>query len=274
MNQDQILHLFYTHVLGRAMLKPFVCRPFSVLAGRFMDSGLSRFMIPSCIKKMEIPMEQYEEEDYSCYNDFFTRRIKPSFRPFPADPEKAVSPCDGLVTVLPIRKFSRLLVKQTPYTLGQIFRSRRLADQYEGGTAVIIRLTVSDYHRYCYPVSGKKSVNRKIPGKFHTVNPIANDYVPIYKENSREYTRISSPRYGDVVQMEVGALCVGRIVNYEEKATVFRGMEKGRFEFGGSTIILFFEKDRLKIRRDLWGSTLNGVEHPIRMGEALEDMEW
>lgn len=272
MTQDQILNFLYTHALGRAVLKPLVCRPFSQLAGSFMDSGLSRFLVPACIKKMEIPMEEYEEEEYGCYNDFFTRHIRPSARPFPADPECAVSPCDGLATVLPIRKFSRLLVKNTPYTLEQIFRSRRLADQYEGGTAVIIRLTVSDYHRYCYPVSGKKSCNRRIMGQFHTVNPIANDYIPIYKENTREYTKITSPRYGEVIQMEVGALCVGRIVNYQGKAAVKRGAEKGRFEFGGSTIVLFFQKDRLKIRRDLWGSTLNGVEHPVRMGEPLEEI--
>ena len=113
--------------------------------------------------------------------------------------------------------------------------------------AIILRLTVSDYHRYCYSVSGKKSINRRIEGIYHTVNSIANDYVPIYKTNTREYTRIVSPIYGSVIQMEVGALCVGRIVNYEEKANVTSGTEKGKFEFGGSTVVVFVQNDKVEI---------------------------
>ena len=52
--------------------------------------------------------------------------------------------------------------------------------------------------------------NHKIPGVLHTVNPVANDFMPIFKENAREYTIISTENFGKVTQIEVGALLVGK----------------------------------------------------------------
>lgn len=49
----------------------------------------------------------------------------------------------------------------------------------------MFRLCVEDYHRYIYVDDGVKSENVKIPGVLHTVNPVANDSFPIYKENAK-----------------------------------------------------------------------------------------
>ena len=70
-----------------------------------------------------------------------------------------------------------------------------LAKDYVGGYALIFRLTVDDYHRYCYVADGQKEANIFIRGVLHTVNPIANDYYPIYKENSREYSILHNQFY-------------------------------------------------------------------------------
>ena len=64
---------------------------------------------------------------------------------------------------------------------------------------MIFRLTVDDYHRYCYVADGVKEDNVFIPGVLHTVNPLANDYFPIYKENSREYSVLHTKEFGDIV---------------------------------------------------------------------------
>ena len=62
---------------------------------------------------------------------------------------------------------------------------------------------------------------------------------------------IDSDGFGRAVQMEVGAMLVGRIVNdTPSESRVVRGMEKGHFEYGGSTIILLLSKDRVEIRKD------------------------
>ena len=73
---------------------------------------------------------------------------------------------------------------------------------------------MDDYHRYCYIDDGKSQKNHRIPGVFHTVNPAAGDVLPIYKENTREYSLLKSRHFKTVVVMEVGALMVGRITNY------------------------------------------------------------
>ena len=94
---------------------------------------------------------------------------------------------------------------------------------------------MDDYHRYSYPEDAVKSENIKIPGIFHTVNPIANDHYPIYKENTREYCLLKTEAFGTLLMMEVGALLVGKIDNRETgRASVKRGEEKGNFAFGGS----------------------------------------
>lgn len=268
-SQDQLLQALYTHRTGRILLRPFIRPWFSRLCGRFLDSRISALWAGRCIKRLQIPMEDYEDESYRSFNAFFTRRIRPEKRPFPTDTRLLASPCDGLATVIPLLEHTVLRVKDTPYTLESLLKSKKSAARFTDGTALILRLTVADYHRYCYPVSGRKTVNRHIDGKFHTVNPIANDYYPIYRENTREYTRLLSPWYGSILQMEVGALCVGRIINYDEKAVVFAGQEKGRFEFGGSTILLLFEKGRIRFREDLLLASAAGFETRVRLGEAL-----
>ena len=144
-----------------------------------------------------------------------------------------------------------------------------MARRYQGGYACIFRLTVDDYHRYCYVDNGRKSMNIRIPGVFHTVNPAANEVCPIYKENTREFSLLQSEHFKVVLMMEVGALLVGRITNYHEEETVKKGEEKGRFEFGGSTVILLFQKDAVKFDQRFLYNTENGYETIVKMGERL-----
>ena len=180
-----------------------------------------------------------------------------------------ISPCDCLATVYPIQENTTFSIKNTEYTLRSLLRSPRLAKRFRGGYAYILRLTVEDYHRYLYSVSGKQSKNYHIDGTFHTVNPIANDYLPIYKENTREYTVIHSKEFGDVLQMEVGALLVGKISNHKQSTVVTRGEEKGFFEYGGSTIVVLTQKGRVTPRSDLLTNSKNGYETKVLQAHPL-----
>ncbi len=69
--------------------------------------------------------------------------------------------------------------------------------------------------------------------------------------------------------MEVGALLVGKIVNYHQDAAVKRGEEKGRFEFGGSTVILAFEKGKVLIDADILVNSSRGIETAVKLGEKI-----
>ncbi len=119
--------------------------------------------------------------------NFFTRKIKAEERPVEMDEEVLISPCDGKVSVYPICEKENLrssirLIQQSNY-----FRTHIWQKHYYGGWIYILRLTVDDYHRYCYVADGIKSSQKKIKGILHTVNPVANDACPIYKMNAREY---------------------------------------------------------------------------------------
>ena len=108
-------------------------------------------------------------------------------------------------------------------------------------------------------------------GVLSTVNPVVNEYVPVYKENSRNYCLIRTEEFGDIIQMEVGALLVGRITNAHPygRRTVLRGEEKGYFEFGGSTIVLLLEKDKVEVCKDLIENTREGFETMLKQGEII-----
>lgn len=268
-NQDKLLSFLYTNIFGRMLLKPLIQPQVSKLAGRYLSSAHSKWLISKFIERNEINMDIYEECDYSSFNDFFTRKIKPDCRPVPEDLDVLISPCDCLATVYPIQENTTFSIKNTEYTLRSLLRSPRLAKRFRGGYAYVLRLTVEDYHRYLYSVSGKQSKNYHIDGTYHTVNPIANDYLPIYKENTREYTVIHSKEFGDVLQMEVGALLVGKISNHKQSTVVTRGEEKGFFEYGGSTIVVLTQKGRVTSRSDLLTNSKNGYETKVLQAHPL-----
>ena len=268
-NQDKFLSFLYTNIFGRMLLKPLIQPQVSKLVGRYLSSAHSKWLISKFIERNEINMDIYEECDYSSFNDFFTRKIKPDCRPVPEDLDVLISPCDCLATVYPIQENTTFSIKNTEYTLRSLLRSPRLAKRFRGGYAYVLRLTVEDYHRYLYSVSGKQSKNYHIDGTFHTVNPIANDYLPIYKENTREYTVIRSKEFGDVLQMEVGALLVGKISNHKQSTVVTRGEEKGFFEYGGSTIVVLTQKGRVTPRSDLLTNSKNGYETKVLQAHPL-----
>src|SRR5690606_9002924 len=89
--------------------------------------------------------------------------------------------------------------------------------------------------------------------------------------NKREYTILSNPLFGNVIMAEVGATMVGSIVQTNKESSVMKGKEKGYFKFGGSTVVLLFEKSKISIDSDLLINTANGYETAVNMGERIGD---
>ena len=75
--------------------------------------------------------------------------------------------------------------------------------------------------------------------------------------------------FGDVVQMEVGAMLVGKIKNHHQDGAHVRGEEKGMFLYGGSTIVVFLEKDRVDLDPVYFENTAKGLETDVLMGQRL-----
>lgn len=268
--QDHLLEVIYGHALTRMLLRPFLSPAVSDICGKFLSTRLSRRIIPSFVKKNHIDLGIYEKQEFDSYNAFFTRKIKAEQRPINDQKNVLISPSDGKVTAYPITQKGRFWIKHTQYTAAQLLKDERLAERYMGGWIYVIRLTVDDYHRYCYVADGRKSRQRKIRGVLHTVNPVANDYYPIYKMNSREYCLLKTKELGTILLMEVGALMVGKISNHEEdSAQVKRGDEKGMFEFGGSTIVVMTEPGMAEPDKDIIQNTKAQAETLVKMGEPI-----
>ena len=263
------LRFLYRTAVGRLFLRPLTARWVSKFCGRYMDSRMSKSMIRRFVKKNGIDLSQFESDGFTCFNDCFCRKIRDGLRPIDPDEEALISPCDGLLSAYHIEENTVLPVKQSRYTLDELLGDEELARRFDGGTCLVFRLCVTHYHRYSYPVSGTKGENVFLPGRLHTVRPIALQTYPVFVQNCREYTVIENERFGSVLQMEVGALLVGKIANLHGAGEVVRGEEKGKFLYGGSTVILLFQKDRVEIPQKLFENTELGLETPILMGERI-----
>lgn len=267
-SQNNFLKMLYSHLLGRCMLKVLTLPFITHLGGMYMNSFLSKHKIQPFINKNHIDMSQYVIEDYHSYNDFFTRKIKIGERPIMQDNHVLIAPADSKLTYYPISEDLHVQIKDSLYSMEELLQSKDLIKEYLNGVCLIFRLTVDDYHRYCFIDDGVKEEDHYIPGIFHTVNPIANDYYPIYKQNSRSYSLLHTKNFDDIIYMEVGAMMVGKIVNHQLKS--FRkGDEKGYFEFGGSTIVLFLKKDIVDIDEDIIKNSMTHDETRVLMGEKI-----
>ncbi|MBQ8905110.1 MAG: phosphatidylserine decarboxylase [Ruminococcus sp.] len=272
--QDKALSALYRTVPGRAVLSVLTKPVISALGGAVLDSSLSTAVIPWFAERYQIPMSDYEPTEYTSYNSFFTRKARADARPVDSGPDVLISPCDAKLSVYPITSDSRFIIKQSSYSTADLLGCKRLAKRFCGGQCLIFRLTVEDYHRYCYFDDGTKGKNRFLGGELHTVNPIALEHCNIYKRNCRSVTLLHTARFGTAAQIEVGALMVGKIINHHEGSHTFvRGEEKGMFAFGGSTVVLLLEPGRAEIDADILRNSQNGDETIVRYGSRIGTVE-
>ena len=267
--ESAALVFLYRTVPGRMLLKLLIGRGLSQAAGRVLSSPVSRPLISPFIRKNGIDLTDYAEEDYSCFNDFFCRRIRPERRPLPADPAELMAPCDGLLSAYRITDGMVLPIKQSRYSVSDLLGMDAAARRFRDGVCLVFRLCVDNYHRYCYVDNGQKGPNVFLPGVLHTVRLVALESVPVFVRNCREYTIMETAHFGTVAQIEIGALLVGRIDNRDGAASIRRGEEKGRFLYGGSTVVLLLEKDRVSFDEALFTATANGIETPVVLGQVL-----
>lgn len=264
------LSFLYNTTLGRSVLKILTNPKLSKASELFLNSSLSTYIIPGFVKKNKINMLEYEDEEYTCFNQFFCRNIDRKYRPIDMDTNHFIAPCDGLLSAYKIYDGLVLPIKQSAYRVSDLLGSEKLAKEFDGGTCLVFRLCVNHYHRYCYVDSGVKGKNKRIDGILHTVRPIALRSTPVFVENSREYTVIDTENFGRVVQMEVGAMLVGKIVNDDTgMCKVCRGKEKGHFEYGGSTVVVLVKKDQARFPKKLFEATDMNIEVPVKQGQKI-----
>jgi phosphatidylserine decarboxylase len=268
-NDNIAINFLYKTLPGRAVLTLLVKTTVSKFAGWMLDRRVTRVFIRGFIKRNNIKMEEYRDVRYRSFNDFFIREIKDGYRPFPDNKRDVAAPCDGKLTAYQISADSIFHIKNSAYTVDDLLQDKELADEYMGGVCLIFRLTPDDYHRYSYIDDGEITRQKRIRGILHTVRPVSHQRYHVYSRNTREYAVLQTKNFGKVIQMEVGALFVGRITNYNTEKTFKRGGEKGMFEFGGSTIIMLFQKNSITLDDSIYENTRENRETIVKMGYKI-----
>ena len=259
------LAFLYNNPLGRLLLgiavSPFVSNVYAWKNSRKSSAK----KIPGFIKEHNIDMSDYEDREYKSFTDFFTRKIRYGKRPVDMAPEALISPADSKLLVYEIEKDTTLRIKGRTYTSDEILADSENAGEFAGGYALVFRLTVDDYHRFCYPDRGCLISRRLIKGKLHTVSPVSKDH-KIYMENTRSVNLLKTENFGTVAYIEVGAMLIGRIV--DNGTDVFeKGQEKGYFEPGGSTVVILVKN--VEIDKDIMEQSASGIETKVRYGERI-----
>lgn len=253
------LKFLYTTFFGRCLLKFITTKSISKLFAFYMNSKFSKHKIKKFIVKNHINMEDYENKDYSSFNDFFIRNIKPDKRIIE---DNLIAVCDSKLIVYKINKDTTFKIKNSIYTISEL-----IGEDKKYKYALVFRLCVDDYHHYCFPDDGKVLSSKHINGVLHTVQPIAHEKYKVFHKNSREITFLDCVNLGDVCFVEVGAMMVGKIVN-EKKAEFKKGEEKGHFEFGGSTVIMLINKE-INFNEKILENSKKDIETIVKMGKSI-----
>ncbi len=266
---NKSLYFLYRTIPGRVILKVAISKPVTKIGGLYMNSPFSKYSIKRFIKKNKINMDDYPKIKYKSFNQFFVREIMEGKRPFKGKKTDLLAPADSKVTAYKIDENTILNVKNSKYTIAEIIKNKKIAEEYKNGICIVFRLSVEDYHHYHFIDDGKIISTKKIKGVLHTVNPITYKTHKVFSENARECTIMETKTFGKIVQIEVGALMVGKIKNIPNIAEFKRGDEKGYFCFGGSTVIILFKENTIELDDDIVKNSKENIETKVKLGEHI-----
>lgn len=261
----------------------------SVLAGKLANSKLpwlKNFWIKQFAKAYQVDMSNAVEPEltnYACFNDFFTRAIKPESRPIDSDQASFCSPVDGAISQFgSITNGQIIQAKAHSYSaLSLLAGDSQQANDFIDGEFCTIYLAPKDYHRIHMPCDGQLTSMVHVPGKLFSVNPLTADNVPnLFARNERVISYFDTD-FGKLAMISVGAMIVGSIEtvwagnitpptasditrwDYTDNPTSLKkGDEMGRFKLG-STVILLMQKSHWQ-----WHETIQN-EADIKLGEKL-----
>lgn len=271
----------YDSALSNVISPIVASRTLSKIYGASQDTLKSGRKVPEFVENFNIAIEDYQagslkvdniENSYKSFNEFFIRKFKDGLRKFP----KAVDQMGAFAEARyygydSVNESVTIPVKGKYLSAAQLLGNVKNADIFEGGPLLLARLCPVDYHRYHYSDSGKTLEAYRVKGDFHSVNPIALKLKQdIFIKNERRISIVQTENFGKLAYIEVGATCVGKIVqSHDEGVPHVRGSEKGYFLFGGSTVIVIGEPGKWTPSADILENTKNAVETYIHLGDTV-----
>ena len=275
---EKWLRFSYENILGRIGLWGMVKRKwFSSWYGRKMDATSSRHKILPFLKNYQLNEDEFLEspDTFNTFNDFFYRKLKPEARPVDENEHSVIFPADGRHLLIPnLSCIEQVYAKGQGFDLERLLGSKELANAFKDGAMVISRLCPVDYHRFHFPVSGHLSNTKLLNGSLFSVNPIALRHkISIFWENKRYLSIIDNEKIGKVLQLLVGATCVGSVhLTSKDNTNIKKGDEYGYFSFGGSCVITLYPSKKIAFREDLIDQSGKGFECYFKFGTRLGDI--
>lgn len=265
--QQGLVSWLYESRLGRWFLPPLTAPFLSDILRLWDYTPFSWGKAKTLMARYQIDLDHFEPLAAKTFVHFFTRVVKPAYRP-QVGGDEVMAVADAKLLAYEITEDLKLTIKGQTYALGQLLADDALAQTFQGGTALVYRLGVEDYHRYLACETGEILTERHLSGKLHTVRELAQKRYPVFKENKRCYQVIETATVGAVVQMEIGALLVGRFYNHPASRLV-RGQEKGHFGLGGSTIMVLYPQGAIQMDETIWSYSQENIETQVYQGEGV-----
>jgi len=273
---DRFVQLAYASPMRHVLSWPLFAHAFaSRLMGWFADRPSSVNRIQKTIDSLQINMNDFEipEGGFQSFNEFFTRHLKPKARKFPTELNRLGSPADcRLFAWQNLQNDQCFPVKGDSFTVAQLLgpTHSQVSELFKGGSLCVCRLCPADYHRFHFPDDGRFIVSWPVKGKYNSVNPLAlNQNLNVFATNYREVSFLDFANFGQTLFIEVGAFAVASITQSTDGPVFMRGEEKGYFSFGGSTIIMVFQKGHVFFDEDILAHTAENIETLIKAGEPI-----
>ncbi len=272
---DKFIKWLYQSKLGKIVQNRPIEKFISHAYGSYQNFGISKNKVKPFVKKFDLDMEQFKQKDYKSFNDFFIREFKPNQRSFTKKPEELPAFAEG-------RYFGSENISSNNYfpvkginininTLLDGFKGDINKNEFNEGPMLIARLCPVDYHRFHFPDDGEIVYRQLIEGPLDSVNPLALEHKPeILVKNERQISVLKTKNFKTILNIEVGALCVGKIKNSTEcPQSVTRGQEKGYFLFGGSTSIIIGQNKAWKPNELILKNSKNNLETYYKLGDQV-----
>jgi phosphatidylserine decarboxylase len=237
------------------------------------------------INVYHVNMSDYEPPswaDYSSVNAWFTRALRPGARPLPASSTAISNPADGRVLIYRALLDSETWVKMQPTTAAELTGNLVVdgrSDYFRLGAMVITRLAPHDYHRFHAPAAATVLSVTTIDGTYWSVGSEAARSRNLVFLNTRKVLLLDAGRYvGKIAFIAIGATCIGSVVVQREDGTplqagdaVDRGEQLGFMQFGGSTVVMLFERGRVLFDEDIVFRSRFPVETYVPVNAAIGD---
>lgn len=228
----------------------------------------------------DLRLEEARTTDFESLHDCFTRQLRDGVRIVSQDPRVVVSPCDAVVGASGLVRDGQVFqAKGFPYQLADLLPDTEMANRYDGGSFVTLRLKANMYHRFHAPVDCHVRRVTYISGDTWNVNPIALQRVErLFCRNERAVLDLELPDGGkgltlvpvaSILVASIHLHCLGRTLDLTYRganeipcdAKYHKGDELGYFH-AGSTILVFADR-RFRLADEVTEGAVVRVGHPL-----------